>query len=161
MLDLALVDKTALLLQMFHDVLICILGRGEWEGRGGRGRRCRHGWEEGCMHIHVYVRTSANSQFNLHNRTQHNTQHTKQHTTQHTTLTHCRFYQVLLNETYHLTPPSHMHLEVLPLPTQPHPQLLPSLHTLTCCPAKSVTSLVNLPILSTGHTTLSPFRNTS
>ena len=35
-LDLALVNKAALLLQMFHDVLICILGRGEWKGRGGR-----------------------------------------------------------------------------------------------------------------------------
>ena len=76
-------------------------------------------------------------------------------------LTHCRIYQVLLNKTYHLTPPSHMHLEVLPHPTQPHPQPLSSLHTLTCCHAKSVTSLVNFPILSTGHTTLSPFRNTS
>ena len=82
-LDLALVNKTALLLQMFHDGLICILGREEGEGRGGTGRRGRHGWEEGCVHIRVYVRTSANSQFNLHNTTHNTAQHTTHHNTQH------------------------------------------------------------------------------
>ena len=86
-LNLALVDKTALLLQMFHDVLICILGRGGVgvEGRGGEGRVA---WEgevdigcgEGCMHIRTYIlHASAHSQFHLHNTTQHNT-------TQHNTI---------------------------------------------------------------------------
>ena len=80
-LNLALVDKTALLLQMFHDVLICILGRGG-VGRGGREGEGRVAWERevdiGCggMHAHTYVHTYIcpfTIQPTQHNTTQHNT----------------------------------------------------------------------------------------